>query len=152
MPEVLPSALPVTDKPRLLRSGAFSAVLVLLIGALFAWRFAGSSSSPLEQAAATPSMGAPAPLALTPARQHLGKIRQFETKAFTFTVTNTGKKAVEITGIEKSCGCTEVQAAQSTLKPGESTQLTGALAAQDRLGEFGSTVRVNLSDGTRAEA
>jgi hypothetical protein len=59
---------------------------------------------------------------------------------------------VEITGIEKSCGCTEVKADQTTLKPGETATLTGSLAAQDRLGEFGSTLRVNLSEGSPAQA
>jgi hypothetical protein len=54
--------------------------------------------------------------------------------------------------IEKSCGCTEVKADQTTLKPGETATLTGSLAAQDRLGEFGSTIQLTLSDGTITQA
>jgi hypothetical protein len=45
-----------------------------------------------------------------------------------------------------------VKAEQTTLKPGETAILTGSLAAQDRLGEFGSTIQLTLSDGTITQA
>ncbi|NJK92254.1 MAG: DUF1573 domain-containing protein [Blastochloris sp.] len=73
-------------------------------------------------------------------------------RTFRFEVKNVSKRTVDITSVEKSCGCTEVKAGKATLKSGESTTLTGTLAAQDRIGEFGSTIQVNLSDGSYAQA
>jgi hypothetical protein len=122
-----------------------------LLAAALGMGVAWAAWSMREPATPATSRGA-SPLTLTPTQQHLGKIRQFETKAFTVQVKNTSTKTVEITGIEKSCGCTEVKADQTTLKPGETATLTGSLAAQDRLGEFGSTLRVNLSEGSYAQA
>jgi hypothetical protein len=86
-------------------------------------------------------------LTITPKQQHLGKIRQGETRPFTFTVTNTSTETVEITDVEASCGCTAVVVAERILKPGASTQLTGMLAAENQLGEFGSTLLLKTKAG-----
>lgn len=81
-------------------------------------------------------------LEITPKQQHLGKIRQYQAKDFSFKVTNTSKETLEITDVTKSCGCTEAKVKDTILKSGQSTELTGRLAAQDRLGEFGSVIHL----------
>jgi hypothetical protein len=83
--------------------------------------------------------------------QHLGKINQHEAKEFSFTLTNTSQETIEVEKISQSCGCTQARVDQSQLKPGESTMLRGSLTAQDRVGEFGSVIQVNLSNGNVAE-
>jgi hypothetical protein len=86
-------------------------------------------------------------LTITPKQQHLGKIRQGETRPFTFTVTNTSNQTVEIKEFSASCGCTQVQLDRTTLRPGENGILSGLLSAQARLGQFVSTLAISFLDG-----
>jgi hypothetical protein len=86
-------------------------------------------------------------LTITPKQQHLGKIRQGEIRPFTFTVTNTSPKTVEIVGVKASCGCTEVELSEKLLAPGASGTVTGKLSAEGRLGNFGSTLRFETLAG-----
>jgi hypothetical protein len=101
---------------------------------------ADSPSHPKEPAAS-------GSLLLTPAKQHLGKLLQHETKGFAFALKNIGKEPVRILNVEHTCGCTQAGADKDVLQPGEEGAITGSLNAQDRLGEFGSFLTVTFQPG-----
>jgi hypothetical protein len=93
-----------------------------------------------------------ADLAADVAEINLHDIIQFQSKTHVFKIKNTGQQAVMVTGIEKSCGCTNVELAKDTLLPGEETDLTAALSAQDRVGGFVSHITVKwCQKGNREE-
>jgi hypothetical protein len=73
---------------------------------------------------------------------NLRDILQYQSKNYVFKIKNAGRKAVIVTGLEKSCGCTEIELAKETLQPGEETTLTAVLSAQDRVGGFISYITV----------
>lgn len=120
------------------------AALALLAGcgALLLWHAStpGSLSHPKEPALS-------ASLLITPAKQHLGKLPQYEAKDFAFALQNTGKEPVRILNVEHTCGCTQAVADKDVLQPGEESAITGSLNAQDRLGEFGSFLTVTFQSG-----
>jgi hypothetical protein len=94
----------------------------------------------------------PGELRFEPRQMHLGKIRQFGTQPFTFHLTNPTSQTLEIAELSASCGCTEVRTDITRIPPGHRAILTGALAAQDRVGEFGSTLQITFQDGRTVQA
>ncbi|MFA4990210.1 MAG: DUF1573 domain-containing protein [Candidatus Omnitrophota bacterium] len=50
-----------------------------------------------------------------------GKIKQGEVAAHNFTLKNDSAKALKITGVTTSCGCTVSEVKKKVLLPGEST-------------------------------
>jgi hypothetical protein len=91
-------------------------------------------------------------LTIIPKQQHLGKIRQGESRPFTFTVTNTSTETVEVAAVEASCGCTAVKLSERVLAPGVSATVMGELSAEQRLGDFGSTIRLTTLSGVILES
>lgn len=88
---------------------------------------------------------------MTPAQQHLGKLRQFEKKNFSFTLKNQGSEPIRILSVEHSCGCTEAKASQDHLAPGQEAQIVGSLDPQNRVGEFGSQITLSFSQEGRQD-
>ena len=85
---------------------------------------------------------------MTPAQQHLGKLRQFEKKNFSFTLKKQGSEPIRILSVEHACGCTEAKASQDHLAPGQEAQIVGSLDPQNRVGEFGLQIAVTYKQGS----
>jgi len=72
---------------------------------------------------------------------------------FAFTVTNTGDEDLQITNVRPGCpSCTKLTMAQRTLKPGESTRMTGTLTTADVEGPMHRVIYLSSNDPARPVA
>jgi hypothetical protein len=60
----------------------------------------------------------------------------------TFEIRNEGSGTLEITGVSTSCGCTTAEVADSSVLPGESTELVVTYDPQAHGGATGRFMRV----------
>ncbi|NJK92033.1 MAG: DUF1573 domain-containing protein, partial [Blastochloris sp.] len=120
--------------------GLSAVVLLILLGIGIFWI---SKNQPSENESGAKVTG----LSVSPRQQHLGKLNQHESRDFSFEISNNTGQDLRILQVEHSCGCTETKVEKESLAPGEKTRILGSLAAQDRVGEFGSEIRVKYRTG-----
>lgn len=75
-----------------------------------------------------------------------GDIKQGETVAHTFVLTNSGGDLLKITHVQASCGCTAAVPEKNELAPGESTNLPVKFNSTGRMGNQVKTVKVFTND------
>ncbi len=64
-----------------------------------------------------------------------------------FPFTNTGVVAVDITGVESSCGCTTATLEKRRYEPGESGEIVARYTVGTQVGAQKKTVQVETNDG-----
>ena len=77
----------------------------------------------------------------------LGEIPQGSPKAMDFEFKNTGKKAVLITNVQGSCGCTATDYTKTEIASGKSGKVTATFNAANK-GAFSKTVTVTTNAET----
>ncbi len=77
----------------------------------------------------------------------LGEIPQGKPKAMDFEFKNTGKKAVLITNVQGSCGCTATDYTKTEILNGKSGKVTATFNAANK-GAFTKTVTVTTNAET----
>ncbi|HEY0743732.1 MAG TPA: DUF1573 domain-containing protein [Chryseosolibacter sp.] len=75
-----------------------------------------------------------------------GKLKSNSTVVKEVTVTNTGKKELNLKSIQGNCTCITASAAKNKLKPGDNTTVKIAFAAQDRSGTQQKAVTIYSDD------
>lgn len=75
-----------------------------------------------------------------------GKLKSNSTVVKEVTVTNTGKKELNLKSIQGNCTCITASAGKTTLKPGDNTTVKIAFAAQDRSGTQQKAVTIYSND------
>ena len=79
----------------------------------------------------------------------VGKLRVNELKKFTFPIKNRSEVPVEVTGINASCSCTNVDLQGSkSLSPGEERIITGSVNFGGTIGHYTTTIAVTTKDAT----
>ena len=63
-----------------------------------------------------------------------------------FTVRNEGNLTLEIARVKPSCGCTVVNTSQTSVPPGESTEIKARLSLRGRMGPQHKTIFVESND------
>jgi hypothetical protein len=81
-------------------------------------------------------------LKIEPSTFDFGSVEQYTFRDLRLRVTNEGYEPIEITGLERSCGCTRIESYGRRLEPGASASLEATISVKDRIGPFGATVHV----------
>lgn len=68
---------------------------------------------------------------------------------FSFTLENSGSRAIHIVAVDPSCGCTSVFLPDSTIEAGEAVPLTGFFSSRKMEGEVLKTILVDTDDPER---
>lgn len=76
----------------------------------------------------------------------IGRIRQNQTAVQEVSVSNTGKKELDIRAVQGNCSCISASSAKTTLKPGESTTLRIEFSPGDRKGNSTKAVTLYSND------
>ncbi len=76
----------------------------------------------------------------------LGSIAEGVNPPFKFAFRNEGNADLVIKQVQKTCGCTHAESTKSTLKPGESAEITGEFNTIGRLGKQSKTITVLSND------
>jgi len=110
------------------------------------------SIAPSAAAPPTPG-GEPAPaLVVQPNTFDFGILEGDVTEPFLFTLQNNGDAPLYITGVDASCGCTDVFLADSLLLPGGSMPLTGTFSTRKMEGLVRKTIFLETNDPRRRRA
>ena len=91
-----------------------------------------SASAPAE---ATPDSTATARIEFTEKSFNFGDLVEGESVAHTFHFKNTGNKALVITNVEASCGCTEIEYDKKPIPPGGEGKLEVVFDSKGRMGK-----------------
>jgi len=78
-----------------------------------------------------------------------GLIIEGEQVSNTFTLKNTGEKAISITKVSSSCGCTVPTFSKDPIKKGEKGKVELVFNSKGRMGAFAKSAIVRFSDGTQ---
>ncbi len=97
--------------------------------------------------ACTLGTGASAEIKVTPAEIDLGRRRQELTVETAVTLTNVGKTTETIAQVGADCSCTAATPSETTLKPGQSTQMKVTFATHVSQGEVHRRITVLLGTG-----
>lgn len=82
---------------------------------------------------------------------YLGKILKGDSMSFQYTVTNMGKKRLEIRSVNTTCGCTASVIDKKTLKRGESTIVRGKFFSAGRDGLQNKSIIIISNDPVTPE-
>ncbi|MFI4870575.1 MAG: DUF1573 domain-containing protein [Phycisphaerales bacterium JB061] len=127
-------------------TAAFVASLIAVAGAPAAL----AQDATTEPARSTPATSGPQ-LTLSTNVVDFGDVDDSETVKQMVTITNTGDDVLEIGKINVTCGCTASEVEQSSLQPGESTQLEVSFNPKRRTGnQHGKRVTIESNDPSGA--
>jgi hypothetical protein len=106
-----------------------------------------SASIEDNYATATPQQLANAPrLVMEKNIFDIGRIKAGTNLEVTFRFKNLGKTNLEIRKIVSSCGCTNVKAKETTIKPGSTGEITGTFSSTGQKGTVNKTITVITND------
>ena len=77
---------------------------------------------------------------------HFGEMDNAQDVEHTFIVRNEGNLTLEITRVKPTCGCTVVNTSQTSVPPGESTEIKARLSLRGRLGPQHKSIAVESND------
>lgn len=100
--------------------------------------------------AAQPREQQPQSLTFAENTHNFGDIEQNKPVTHDFTFTNTSGKAVTITNVKPSCGCTAPEYPKTAIKPGETAVVTARFDAQ-KAGSFTKTLTVTTDDTDQSQ-
>ncbi len=81
---------------------------------------------------------------------NFGDIELRKPASYDFTLTNTSDKAITITQVKPSCGCTVPSYRKTAIKPGESAAITATYDAH-YTGSFSKTLTVKTDAGDKKQ-
>ena len=77
---------------------------------------------------------------------NFGEMDNSQDVEHTFIVRNNGNLTLEITRVKPSCGCTVVNTSQTSVPPGQTTEIKARLSLRGRLGPQHKTIFVECND------
>lgn len=84
----------------------------------------------------------PVPVVVEPSEIDLGVVGLFEVHDIAATLRNDGEESLRIAISRADCGCTAVDLAGKTIKPGETIQLAATFKASETIGERRANIHV----------
>ena len=72
--------------------------------------------------------------------------------SYTFTFVNSGAEAVQINGVQASCGCTTPQWTKEAIQPGDSGSITAEYNPLNRPGKFDKSLAVTYKLGSKPQS
>ena len=107
---------------------------------------AGRSRLASRPAATLPASTQPAMLRVDAPKYDFGQVWDTDTVTHTYEVRNTGSRAVAITNVHTSCGCTTTDKWEKQVAPGEVWKLPVTFVAANRRGKTSKTITVDTDD------